>query len=251
MRKLEYRDNYFENPFGNIFQKIYAQGVDTVVSPTLPVDPNLIGPLFEDATSGSISVNLISSTLQVNAGDLVDVDIEITTGEQSIKSFIIYIKYDPTILKIIDKDYIDTVFIDESDISIDETTGNIIIKANLQDSVASLNRTVANIRFTSLIPENTTITIDKDQSQILDEDGTNVFDKNNSLNIQIFADEEIIPTPTTIPSLIPTPTAIITEIPKSDLTDPKGFLSMILGIVVLLSGVWALKISRKSTNENK
>ena len=38
--------NIFENPFGNIFEKVSAQEADAVVSPTLPVDPNLQGPLF-------------------------------------------------------------------------------------------------------------------------------------------------------------------------------------------------------------
>ena len=154
---------------GNVFQTAYAQGADTVLSATLPVDPNLTGPLFDTGpitTGANIKLSLNNSDA-ISLGEVVDVNIEVNSEEEILEEFQISISYDTDRLQLIDQEYFDSVFLENAGISVNETIGEVFVSGKSIDGEVSINRIVANVRFEALEAGTTNITVSQQLSSLI------------------------------------------------------------------------------------
>jgi hypothetical protein len=247
----------FENPFGNIFQKAQAQGLDAIASPTLPVDPELQGPLWADAqvppepeptqpTSQNIKASITTeSTDRINVADKVILFVELKTNETNVQKFKITIKYNPAKLKLHDSQYLDTYFTKNQKLDTQTLPDHITIEAEALASSKTINRRIASLEFEVLSPGSTALEIiTKDnQSYILNDDQVNVL--NSIENLEIAAGEEI-------KQFVPdeqTPIAQITKIPDSSFYSISDYIGFLWGIIFLVIGVLLSKVARKKDHD--
>lgn len=223
----------FENPFKNIFLTTYAQSSDVVVSPTLPVDPNLVGPLFESNNTGA-TASLVSSTTQIRIGDKFESELKIETGNQILSSFKITFQYDPAFFLYQSDSVLKGEFEEIVDITIDETTGVITIEGTIGSDAIKINDSLIKFEFRSIKSGSTSINIVPQDSYLNTPNGENILAKSISVDLEILGSS----------ATIVTPTPLITQIPKSNLSDPGNIWGLIVGILAIVLGVWASMTAR-------
>ncbi|MBD3363473.1 hypothetical protein GF362_07195 [Candidatus Dojkabacteria bacterium] len=247
----------FENPFGNIFEKAYAQDADLIVSPTLPVDPNLQGPLFgtgPDITgtpttpsSGLATIKLTSdeaSDLQMN--DSFTLKVEILSNDLNISGFGVTIVFNPNKLEILNTKYLDTYFTNNNEINADEFNGTISIKGDALEDAITINRAIAEIEFAVRSEGLIDINVDEDSEATFlnSETGENI--PLNFLNFETQVGvSEVTSTSTTMISPTQTTTSTYKVIPKSDIESISEIWPLFVGGLVLVIGLWMKKASQK------
>jgi hypothetical protein len=217
----------FENPFGNIFIRTYAQSSDTVVSPTLPVDPNLTGPLFESSEVLEASASMvIDGSPQIRVGDSLTTNLEINSGGQSISIVSIVIEYDGQYLRYTNHEIPSVI---ELDVTVNEPNGTITMVGQFESPVL-INQILASIDFTSIQQGSTTINIVPQMSILETIEGNNVLENARGATVEILGSDAVVTSPTEV---------IITQIPKSSLTDPGNIWGVLIGFLAIVTGFWA------------
>lgn len=245
----------FENPFGNIFERVKAQGSDAVASPTLPVDPNLSGnggpastpiptdPVTEDGTS----ITLVSDkTNGLEQDDSIKIDVEIETNEETASEFRIQIVYNPNKLELTNNTFVDTYFTEESSIEVDELSGDIIIQGKATSEARTINRSIAELNFDIVSSGIVNLTIEETGSLVKSETEENILKVVKGLELEVgdITDEPTI-TPEESPtetlaetSYTPKPTSGIKYIPKSALDTPADYVPVVFGSLLVAIGLW-------------
>ena len=134
----------------NIFQIAQALGGDDLTSPTIPFN-GPVGPTSPVPTimPGGPSILLQSNLVTLKKGEQAKVEVVIFTDSKEIKGFKFKIKYDPTILKVIDADsalsgtqitYQNTFFDQKANTV--SSSGEIILEAGTTQGVSTITNRV-------------------------------------------------------------------------------------------------------------
>lgn len=217
----------------NIIGKVYAQeDVDTVAAPTFPFTPPFETPTPTPTTEGAkITLNTSDATLKV--GDKTTVTIRVESDDVEIKAYKVVISYDPTKLRVIDKDtqtsgtqvsFTDTFFTDTANLA-SEQIGTIEVTATTPSSAVTVNRNVADIEFEARATGTVTLEIIEEQSSLTDTNDANALESTVPLVITIAGDS-------TTPTGTPTPV-----LPKSGIFDESPILTGIVGVLLVITGI--------------
>lgn len=232
--------NPFENPFGDIFSQAYAQGIDTLSAPTLPVDPNLKGPLFDGPVPGegkpkdsTIKLSL-KDAKKVNKGDTFTVNVEVLTDKNKVGVMEINIEFNPNKVSFQSKKFLDTYFTREQSITVDKSAGTIKISAKATGENATVNRIVSSLQFKAISDGKIEIGILKDQSFLYDEGTNNILKITENLSFDVGAEITTNHTTNNSPH----------SLPKSDFSSLNQYSPYVAGAVFLTVGLYLLKVSK-------
>lgn len=243
----------FENPFEKIIRIAQAQESGTVVSPTLPVDPNIGNPnppvtitgTPTPSEGGSTALITKDSSEELDVGDVFTTNVSIKSDEIGVTGFKLYIQFDPNKLKALGSEYSDTYFTLNSGVTINQSAGEIIVEGTAQDDARSINRSVGTIDFSidSTGPSTISISQSSPESVVADTSSNTLT---TVVNLEVMTGDE---TPIT-----QTPTSIVTkpgisELPKNDFTDVSQYLPAVGGSIVLLVGLWMVMLKRTKDDD--
>lgn len=250
----------FENPFGNIFFQVYAQDdidldVDAIAGPTLPIDENLSGPLYQDIDNteptpteieDSVSVNLtpVELSTEYSVDEEFEIELKVQSNESAIIGFELIINYNVDKLQSLDIEYIDEYFILSAEPEINDIDGIIKINAEALDDARTINRSIAKMKFKALNEGVGNITINTEQSSVNSDTFENLLKNTADVTVLIGEGDTII-TPITVtqpPTVTEEITPIVSELPKNDL-DTQSILPIAAGLLFILLGVITTKIA--------
>lgn len=217
----------------DLLGKVYAQDdVDTLAAPTFPFTPPFETPTPTPTTDGAkITLNTSDATLKV--GEKTTVTVRVESDDVEIKAYKVVISYDPTKLRVTDKDaqisgtqvtFTDTFFNDTKNLA-SEQVGTIEITAATPSSAVTVNRNVADIEFEARATGTVTLEVIKDQSSLTDASDANALESTVPLVITISGDS-------TTPGGTPTP-----GLPKSGILDESPILTGIVGVLLVVTGI--------------
>lgn len=170
-----------------LIQEVSAQS-----GPTFPYE----GP-FEDpgnitpGTQADITLTANISTLQVSGS--VTCDLGIQSGNNDVQAYSIQISFDPSILEVVDANAslggIQINFLDSfasiQTNSADNTTGTITLEATVSGTAQTVNKTIAQITFRAKRTGTSVVSINKAQSSVTGETGTDILGSTTSLNFTV------------------------------------------------------------------
>jgi hypothetical protein len=239
-----------------LIQKVYAQSADAVASSTIPFQipgSNTPTPFITSMVSGTPQITqptiyLETTTNQLAPNDKVTVNIRINTVQQNIKSYKFIIKYDPENFQITDASpdvsnvqigFNDTFFINDIN-EVDTSGGTITINAASNQGTAPISgRIVADFEITAIKEGFSTITIQKDNSSLLDSNNTDILKSTGTQLDFVISNTVITITPT---QPVPTPTGVL---PRNGFFDTFGAANaFITGTILIAVGAYLYKLQR-------
>jgi len=235
----------------NIFQIAKAQGADDLTSPTIPFTPP-VGPLTPVPTEivTGPSIQLQTNVVSVKKGEKALIEVVVYTNRQEIKSFKFKVKYDPTVLKVVDTDgtksgtqinYQNTFF-DQKSNSVNESNGEITLEAGSDQGTTTVtSRVVASFEVEGLKEGSSQISIVKADSNLISYLNADILQTVNSVVLNV-SNQSIVIThgPTKI-----TPSKVT---PKTGIIDDLGYSNaLIIGAVLVACGIYLFK-KRKSND---
>ena len=238
----------------NIFQIAKALGADDLTSPTIPYIP-VTGSITPTPILGNgPSILLQTNVVTLKKGDKALVEVVVFTNKQDIKSFKFKVKFDPTAFKVVDKDsaiagtqitYVNTFFVQKTNTVNDQ--GEILFEASTTEGVARISSSVvANFEMESLKNGSFLITLDKTESNLINNLNTDILETVNSVVLTVSDNTVVVTTgvPTPVISGIPsiTPSRIT---PKTGWIDDIGYNNAIIGgTLLIISGIYLYKKSK-------
>lgn len=229
----------------NIFQIAKALGGDDLTSPTIPfnVPVGSITPLPSGITGPSITLSTNIVTLK--KGDTAKIEVTIFTDRKEINSYKFSIKFNTSILKVIDADtnkagtqisFSDTFFNVKTNTVSD--TGVISFESVAPDKgVSSITNSVrASFNVQALQDGTSLVEIIKADSSLLDSSGANILNSVNSVSLTV-SSQTVSQTPT--PSVVT---------PKTGLIDDLGYTNaVIIGALLIITGIYLFR--KKDSND--
>lgn len=223
----------------NIFQIAKALGGDDLTSPTIPftVPVGSITPVPSGISGPSIILSTNIVTLKKD--DTAKIEVTIFTDRKEVNSYKFSIKFNSSILKVIDADpntagtqiaYSDTFFDKKTNIVSD--TGLISFEAVAPDKgVSSITNSVrASFNVQAIQDGASLIELVKADSALVDSTGSNILNSVNSVSINV-SSQTVSQTPT--PSVIT---------PKTGLLDDLGYSNaIIIGALLIITGIYLFK----------
>jgi hypothetical protein len=226
----------------NIFQIAKAIGGDDLTSPTIPFygPVGSITPLPSGVTGPSIMLQ--TNVVTLKKGEQAKVEVVIFTNERTIKSFKFQLKFNPSVLKVVDADttkagtqisYQNTFFIEKNNSVLN--TGEIMLEASTSEGVGTINnRVIAYFNVEAIENGSSLIEVVKAESGLFDSTGANLLQSVNSVTMNVTSQTQ---TTTPIPTITP---SFVT--PKTGLIDDLGYANaIILGTLLVISGIYLFK----------
>lgn len=223
----------------NIFQIAKALGGDDLTSPTIPftVPVGSITPVPSGISGPSITLS--SNIVKLKKGDTAKIEVTIFTDRKEVNSYKFTIKFNSTILKVIDSDtatagtqisYSDTFFDKKTNNVTD--TGVIVFEAVAPDKgVSSITNSVrAYFNVEALQDGTSLVEVIKSESSLIDSTGANILNSVNSLSLNV-SNQTV--------SVTPTPSVIT---PKTGLLDDLGYTNaVVIGALLIITGIYLFK----------
>jgi len=170
-----------------IIQQVIAQS-----EPTFPYDgpfedPGTITP--QDKANVTLSAN--TSTLQISGS--VTCDLAIASGNNDVQAYSIQISYDPSILEVLDTNtttsgvqinFLDTFATVQTN-SADNTGGTVTLVATVSGTAQTINKTIAQVTFRAKSTGTSVVSINKAQSSITGDTGTDILGSTTRLNFTV------------------------------------------------------------------
>ena len=236
----------------NLIQIAKAQGADTLASPTFPFNPpgGVVNPPVQ--TDDQHAITLATDKTQINTSENFRVRVTLDSQTEELGGFTITISFDPEYLKVLDSDltvsgvqvdFIDTVY--ETTVnSANNSTGIITIKAEVPEGEeTTLSRTVAEIEFTALKAGTSEVKMIQSSSSLVSTQGTDLLEETNSLNFNISTKTATDTTDgTTQPPGV---------IPKTGIYDNPAYLSIFIGLLLVVIGIILTRTSSSEKNPRK
>lgn len=228
----------------NIFQIAKALGADDLTSPTIPFS----GPFGNNTPiptgiSGP-SIMLRTNVVTLKKGEQAKIEIVLFTNRVEIKGFKFKIKFNPTILKVIDADPATTgtqiayqnTFFDKITNNV-SSNGEITFEAGTNLGVSTITNSVtAYFNVEAIQNGSSLIEVIKADSALSDVTGNNILQSVNSVTLNV-GSEIITFTPSPTPTLNP---SIVT--PRTGLIDDLGYTNaVIIGALLIMSGIYLFK----------
>ncbi len=238
--------------FLDLIQKTKAEGMDSLASPTFPFTPPDNPNQGHNNTSDTnkIILETDSTSIQIQKRTIIRIYIDAT--EEKITSFTIGISFDPQFFQVIDSDtteagvqinYIEPIF-NVTKNNVNNSTGIITLQAKVENTeqAITLSRTIAEIELIPLKTGASEIKIIEENSNMLNTSSVNILSAVNSINFNINTNTE---------QTTNTDNQNTIYIPKTALNqDTKAFLSILSGILLVVSGLFIVK-TIKNVKNNK
>lgn len=219
-----------------IIQKVVAQAEPTFPYDG-PFDPGGPTPPTEEVTA-----LLSSDTSSFAVGQTATCDLRIESNTEDVQEYTISIAFDPDVLEVVDADavtvgvqvnFLDTFATVQSN-DVDNDTGVITLVASISGAAQTINRDVAQITFRAKNAGTSVVSINKSQSIIVNDAGSDVLGATTSLNFTVSGQ---------------TQTTTTSTLPASGITDTIAtFGSVLTGFFLLYVGIKTI-IDRKRDKE--
>lgn len=237
--------------FLELIEKAKAQGADSLASPTFPFTPpgGVIPDPGDQPSAEATSVTMETNSNSVVAGETFRIRLIVDSQEDEIDNLTITISFDPDYFQVIDSDqtqngtqvdFLDTA-LNETANSVNNTTGIISLKAETEEVAASVTRTIAEIELTAIKSGTSEIKVLKSNSTLISPSGTDLLEDVNAINFNISTQSNQID---------PSDQDPIDDgyIPKTGFYDDPAFLTIGLGMLLIVVGIILTRISRGEKN---
>ena len=240
--------------FQHLITKVQAEGADTLASPTFPFTPPAGWEDNQQSSSDTNNIRLETDSTTVQVQKRIIVRIFIDATKDKISSFTVNVSFDPNLLQVIDSDttesgiqinFLDSVF-DVSKNSVNNSTGIITLQAKVEntDQATTLSRSVAEIEFIAIQPGASEVKIIKENSNLANSSSVDVLNSVNSINLNITSSTQ----ENTQDNQSQENTIYI---PKTALSqDMQAFLSILVGILLILSGLYVIKFIKDGKSKS-
>ncbi len=199
--------------------------------------------------TGDAQITLESASSRFSTGRNFIIQLRVNTKGEKVKSYTAVISFDPQKLEIIDKntsisgvqvEYNGSFTLTEN--AANNTQGSVRLRAE-NTTATSFNQLVGALTFRAKTTGQTTISVNKTSSSVVDTASVNLLDSVNSLTINVTqtGDDSEVLTPTT-----PLPIGGLNELPKSDLPF-SGILFLGVGVIFVYLGLLGRRIAGKKT----
>ncbi|MFQ5493371.1 MAG: cohesin domain-containing protein [Candidatus Dojkabacteria bacterium] len=223
-----------------------AQDLDELAVPTIPFDPQGGTITPTPTTPDGPSITLSAQQFGIAVNETIVIQVTVDTKGQEINAFKFSIVYNDTLLEVVDANtqvagtqinFLDTFFQTDAN-----TASNGLIElsaSSSQGSTTVTDRVVAEITLDGTTEGLSQLTIDKENSYLNDQNGTNILEVTNSLSITVSSEQTTL-----------TPTPILpTTLPDNALIDDIGGPgAIILGILLIATGVI---VANRTSNARK
>lgn len=222
----------------NLVQKVAAQA-----GPTFPYD----GPFDQPGPTPpdeQVVVRLSADSSTVAVGGTVTADLSIESNAEEIQEYTVTIIFDPAVLEVVDSDtvqsgiqisFLDT-FANEQTNTADNTTGTITLQASISGAAQTINKGIGAITFRAKTTGASVVSINKAQSSVTNDQGTDVLETTTSINLTVSG--QAVTTTTT-------QTTTIDGLP------PSGIFNTLATLFSVLSGFLLLFVGMRTIIDKK
>ena len=224
----------------NIFQIAKALGADDLTSPTIPFSGPYGNTTPIPTGIGGPSIILRTTVVTLNKGERAKVEVVLFTNHIEVKGFKFKIKFNPTVLKVIDADpatvgtqisYQNTFF-DKITNNV-SNAGEITFEAGTNLGVSTITNSVtAYFNVEAIQNGSSLIEVIKADSALSDAVGNNILQSVNSVTLNV-GSQIITFTPSPTPSVVTPSTGLIDDIGYTN--------AVIVGALLIMAGIYLFK----------